>query len=219
MQFWHVALVLVALGRHLGHHPRPFTVAELFAWAPELKRQRIAHGACILLCRKGLLAPTPAPVGHTRANQVAGRPAQWQMTEAGQQAARTAHGEAAARGRAQALRSANLTRSYPDTLATRLWTLLRARRILTVHDAVELLGDAGEDTQRLRKQVGLLLSAWSTLLPQTVKVSRQKIDRCKRYVLDGDVSRLPPDELRNARARVSAVRRSAKAANALENQP
>ena len=96
---------------------------------------------------------------------------------------------------------------------------MRARRVLTVQDAVELLGDAGEDTERLRKQVGLLLSAWNTLQQQTVKVSKKKIGRCKCYVLEGDVGRLPPDELRNAPQRAHAARRSAKASTAMEAQP
>lgn len=200
------SLVLVTLGKRLGRRPRPFTVAELQAWAPELRGIRTAHSACGLLARVGLLEAAPREQGDTRANQVPSRPAQWQLTAAGKEAAHTAQLEAAARKHGQTLAEFNLARTLPNSLPQRLWTLLRARRALTSLEAVELLGDAGANVDQLRAQVGKYLSAWHTLLPDTIQVSARRIGNCRRFVLIGDVGRLPPKELRNAERRARGKR-------------
>lgn len=195
------SLVLVTLGQRIGRRPRPFTVAELLAWAPDLRNARAVHAACGLLARVGLLEAAPRALGDTRAHQVPGRPTQWQLTKEGREATHTAQIEAAARKHGQTLAAYNQARSFPNSLPERLWTLLRSRRALTSLEAVELLGDAGADVDQLRVRVGKYLSAWHTLMPDTVQVSARRVGNCHRYVLIGDVGRLPPKELRNAERR------------------
>ena len=209
--FWLTSLTLVALGQHLcsacGRRQGAFTVAELLAWAPGLGQARTAHRACNMLAHAGLLKPAPPSAGTIAANRVPTRPAAWCLTAPGVEAARAAHHEAAARKRAQALLAANHARRYSDTVAMRLWTLLRARRALTSLEAVELLGDAGApSTLALRKQVTMLLAAWHTLMPDTVQVAARRVGRCHRYVLVGDVGRRPPEALRNADNRARALK-------------
>lgn len=210
-QIWFISLVLVTLGQHLCRKPRPFTVAELFAWAPDLGRISAAHRACSLLAQKGYLEPCPAPENDPGANKNPHRPARWQMTDIGREAARAAQLAAASRKRSETLTSLNEARTFPQALTERLWTVLRVRRVITVPDAVNVLGDAGADVRSLRTYISNLLAQWHTLIPDTVQVSNQRIGRCKRYVLVGNVGRLPPPQLRNAPKRVAEVKRAVQA--------
>lgn len=211
-QIWFVSLVLVTLGQHLYRKPRPFTVAELFAWAPDLGRISAAHRACALLAQKGYLEPCPAPESNPGANKNPTRPARWQMTDIGREAARAAQLGAASRKRSETLTGLNESRAYPQALTERLWTVFRARRVITVPEAVNVLGDAGADVRSLRTYISNLLCLWHTALPTTVQVSAQRVGRVKRYVLVGNVGRLPPPQLRNAPKRAAEAKRLATAA-------
>ncbi len=206
---WSISLALVTLGQHLGRKPRPFTVAELLAWAPGLQRERTAHTVCNLLAHKGLLVAAPAPEDNPAANQCPERPARWQLTGSGREAARTAQLEAASRKRAETMAAVNAARHLPDALPTRLWTVLRARRTLTSLQAVELLADAGQDTAALGKQIGAYLRAWHALAPQTVQVAARRVGQCRKYVLVGDAGRFPPEALRNPGQRAARQARAA----------
>lgn len=207
-QIWFVSLVLVTLGQHLYRKPRPFTVSELFAWEPALGRISAAHRACSLLAQKGYLEPCPAPETNPGANKNPTRPARWQMTDIGREAARASQLAAASRKRSSTLTALNESRTYPQALTERLWTVLRARRVITVPEAVDVLGDAGTDVRSLRTYISNLLAMWHTLMPNTIQLSAHKVGRCKRYVLVGNVGRLPPPQLRNAPKRAAEAKRA-----------
>lgn len=208
-RIWLISLSLIALGQRPARRPRPFTVAELLSWAPGLKQMRTAHRACNMLARAGLLDAAPPPADNPGANQNPSRPAAWRLTAVGIEAARVAQSAAASRKRAETMATVNRRRVYEQSVPHRLWTVLRARRALTSLEAVELLGDAGESTDALGKQVRALLAAWHILLPGTVQVAARKVGRCRRYVLQGDVGRFPPDVLRNAENRARALLKTA----------
>lgn len=201
MSIWFTSLVLVTLGQRLGRKPRPFSVTELLAWAPDLKRAQTAHVACNLLARTGMLEAAPAPADNPRANQNPQRPALWQLTTVGKEAARAAQMEAASHKRSETATAVNTARNETSSLPNRLWTVFRARRVLTTLEAADVLGDAGDNLQALRKSIGMYLSSWHALLPDVIQVSERRVGKCHRYVLIGDVGRFPPEALRNPEAR------------------
>ncbi len=75
----------------------------------------------MLLQTAGMIQAAPPAEGDTRANQNPSRPAAWELTAAGKEAARAAQLEAASKKRAETMAAVN-SRPRTDTLAYRLWT-------------------------------------------------------------------------------------------------
>ncbi|MGP3505816.1 hypothetical protein FRC97_19155 [Paracidovorax citrulli] len=188
---WLCRDALVALGQHLARRPRAFTVAELVELTPTLET-KTGHRACQLLQTAGMIQPAPPAAGDTRANQNPSRPAAWELTAAGREAARAAHLEATSKKRAETMAAIN-RRPRTDALPARLWTVLRARTTLTADEAAGVLGDAGADLRPLKKAIGKLLSAWHAVAPDLVKVGARRVGRAYQYVLVGSAGRFPPE--------------------------
>lgn len=99
----------------------------------------------------------------------------------------------------------------PDALASRLWALLRMRRMLDSDTAARTLCDAGDqDFARVQATVRRTLARWATT-PQ-VQQAKQRVtvpgqarssNGCKRYVLVQD-SPEPPRWRQLAKARAQA---------------
>src|SRR6218665_784473 len=130
--FWFIPLVLLALGRQFQRGDRPFTVAELLAWAPDLAAPKTVRSACETLQRKGLLerAPDIAPAGQRGPTN----PQTWRLTDEGRLACRTAVQEAGRQARIATLKTTHKQRNG-STLYGRLWNLLRNRKQLTPEEA------------------------------------------------------------------------------------
>ena len=213
-QIWFVSTVLVALARHmLANRVSPtFTVADLLKWCPSLEKASTARLACRMLWTAGLAKKAP-PV-NTYDNRNPRDPARWQLTDAGIEAARTAQAAAASEARSKSMRQVNTT-PRTNTLAGKLWTLLRVRRAITSQEAAATLCDAGADATAMRKQINHYLAAWAFLAPDTVQVGERRVNGHLRYVLVSDkVGQHLPHELIGAQAKVEKLKRQQRRANA-----
>jgi hypothetical protein len=172
------------------------------------------------MAKVGWLTPAPATPDNPRANQLPGRPAFWQLTAVGLEAATTATAEATNLARAAQMTARNKARKHPNSLGQRLWAVLRTRRTLTSIEAVELLADAGDDTESLRGQIARYLKLWSQLAPEMVQVSARRVGRCQRFVLVGDAACELPEVFRAAehRARGGAAAQKAQQLRKLAQQ-
>lgn len=190
--FWFTPVVLLALGRKFRNKPRPFTVDELLAWAPELGKSSTARLACKLLHRSGLLerVPDAVPAGNERRPAL---PNTWRLTADGLQACRTAVQEAAQQARSATVR-ANNTQHIGSRLYGRLWNLLRNRRHLTSEEAVATLADAGMPTRRMQVRIAGYLNAWHAAFPEHIQLSARRVQGCKRYVVIKDLAPTPPSK-------------------------
>lgn len=213
-QIWFVSAALVALARYLlPHRVSPtFTVADLLKWCPSLEKASTARLACRMLWTAGLAQKAPAV--HSCDNRNPRDPARWQLTEAGIEAARTAQAAAASEARSKSMGNVNTRPPRTNTLACKVWTLLRTRRAITSQEAADILGDAGTDNKALRKQIHNYLSAWATLAPQTIQVGEKRIGgRYVRYVLvqTEGIGQHPPPELIGATAKAEKLKRQQRA--------
>lgn len=186
---WFVPVVLLALGRKFRNKPRPFTVAELLAWAPDLRKGGTVRFACQTLQRSGLLerAPDVAPAGSRRP----AHPSTWCLTTDGLAACRAAVQEAAQQARSATVR-ANNRQHIGSTLYGRLWNLLRNRKHLTSDEAVATLVDAGAATRRMQVRIAGYLSAWHAAFPEHIQLSARRVNGFKRYVVVKDPGPTPP---------------------------
>lgn len=187
---WFVPVVLLALGRKFRNKPRPFTVAELLAWAPELGKDSTVRFACQTLQRSGLLerAPDAVPAGSERRPA---NPSTWRLTHEGLAACRAAVQEAAQQARSATVRANNRQR-IGSTLYGRLWNLLRNRKHLTSDEAVATLVDAGAATRRMQVRIAGFLSAWHAAFPEHIQLSARRVNGFKRYVVVKDPGPMPP---------------------------
>lgn len=202
---WCTRIVLVALARRMARKQRTFSLADLLAWCPDLKQAKTARFACLALRTAGLLEAAPAKVPTD--NQNPRNPAKWQFTSIGWEAARAAQAEAASKARSRTM--ADLNRDPVGIpLSQKLWTLLRARRRITSIEAAELLGDAGDDHEAMRKAVGRYLACWAVVDPNMIKIGARRIGGAYQYVLVADAApHKLPGKLRNAESAARAMRR------------
>lgn len=208
-QIWFVSTVLVALARHmLANRVRPvFAIEELMKWCPEIEKASTARLACRMLWRAGLAEKAPAVDAYDNRNPSA--PARWQLTSAGVEAAKAAQAAAAHNNRSKRRADLNAT-PRTNTLACKVWTVLRTRRTITSQEAADLLGDAGKDNTTLREQISVHLSAWAKLAPTLVQVAEKRVGgRYLRYVLvqTTGLGQHPPTELLGALAKVRKLKK------------
>jgi hypothetical protein len=122
----------------------------------------------------------------------------------------TAEGRAAATGAMQARERTNKVLrdvQAPGTYASRVYGLLRARRVLAAPDAAATLIDAGEDVKAATERAAQLLRTWSQMFPHALQASAKRIDGATRYVLLKELGEVPPpraSQIRTNRARGGA---------------
>ena len=187
---WVTAAVLQALARHqCDASGRIFLAKQLDVWlAGELKPQQRVH-ATTRLCALGFVQHriVTSEDGLTRADL-------YTLTAEGAAAVREAgagqvrkSGPKAAHGKRHAL--------DPQSLAARLWALLRMRRMIDADSAASTLCDAGGDFERMRASIRKYLRRWA--LAGAIQESARRINAqgtsngLKRYVLVADDA-LPP---------------------------
>lgn len=206
---WCTRIVLVALARRMARKQRAFSLADLLAWCPDIQQEKTARFACLALRTAGLLEAAPPKLSND--NQNPRNPAKWQFTAIGWEAARAAQAEAASKARSRTM--ADLNREPVGIpLSQKLWTLLRARRRLTSIEAAELLGDAGDNHEAMRKAVGRYLACWAVVAPDMIKIGAKRIGGAYQYVLVADAApHKLPGTLRSPEAAARALREGATA--------
>lgn len=181
-QPWFIVAALRGIGRHVKNTTQSFTVGDVVGWDEDLKdaapKVRLAMdrlvfhkmAAAVAQTRDGLLRPV-MPLER-----------RWTLTAKGlgtcQSVLREQHGT-----------------KGPDAkaLSTRLWSLLRLRKVLTPEEGAETLIDAGSrDFSAAQKQIAGYLRAWSKLVPDSVQVGARATKGGKRYVMVKDGGATPP---------------------------
>lgn len=198
---WVTATVLRALAeRHLVAGAE-FSAPQLASWVqPPLSTDQRVH-ASSRLCALGYLRHWMAVQGDDRTDMYA-------LTPDGQQAVEAAAAGHVRKSGPKGSRKPNPTN--PDAFSTRLWNLMRIRKMLTPKEGAELLGNAGDDIERLRDTARKCLRRWANTgaLQESVRrigaVGQSNGD--KRYVLVRD-SATPPSW--TAANKAGTARRSA----------
>lgn len=190
---------LVAFGRQLAKATTGFTHADFCSWCSRIGADsKAGHEALERLKSLGMVQRLPVP---RRKGQPA--PTQWvyALTSPGIEAARAAVAETQQALRAE-VRPTAAARSTVTPFAARLWALLRARRVLSAVEAVNVLLDACDEAtfNRARAQAARWLLTWSRHHPEHVQVSQCRRGGALLYVLVQDLGVTPPpDRLRRAR--------------------
>lgn len=178
IQPWYVGCALRALGCNVLTTARTFTAGDLVAWSQEFApTPGMAKTALQRLCNHEMAEPLREFCGATGIER-------WHLTT---------KGLATCRAAAQAQPGAA---PDPNALSTKLWNLLRGRRILTAQEAVEVLADAGDGkAARMHRSITEYLRVWAIVAPDVVKVSAKRATdrkRCKRYAIDAKAGIYPP---------------------------
>jgi hypothetical protein len=185
---WVTATVLAALAeRHLVAGSE-FTAAQLATWVqPPLTAEQRVH-ASSRLCSLGFLR-------HRMELQADVQVDIYALTPDGQQAVEAA---AAGQVRKSGPKGSRKPSAPPaDAFSTRLWNLMRIRKMLTPAEGAELLGNAGDDDfERRRATARKCLRRWANAGALQESVRRVgaggQSNGDKRYVLVKD-STLPPN--------------------------
>ena len=175
---WYVIPVLAAMGRNAPRARDKLTPQLLSSWLREdgiCATEGVASIALAAMQRTGYVSVDSAH------RYLRGSINEWRVTELGVQAV-------------QAAKDAMPSSPGPDIrmLSTRLWNLLRIRRMLTAEEAAETLVDAEDDFAAQRKRIAALLLDWSRAAPKAVKVAQKRDAGRIRYVLSEDLGRWPP---------------------------
>lgn len=171
-----IGAVLQALGRNVTNTTRVFTVSELVVWSREFtSAPGLAKSALKLLGNRQIVEQVYDPAGKFMSIS------RYRLTR---------QGLATCRAAAQAAPGAP---PNPSALSTRLWNLLRARRMTTAEEATEVLANAGEEgATRMQRSIAEYLRVWAVIVPDTIKISAQRVNGRKRYVLTKDTGIHPP---------------------------
>ena len=185
---WVTATVLAALAeRHLVAGAE-FTAPQLASWVqPPLSTEQRVH-ASSRLCALGFLRHRMEVLGDDRVDVYA-------LTPDGQQAVEAAAAGQVRKSGPKGSRKPNVPPA--DAFSTRLWNLLRIRKMLTPAEGAELLGNAGDDDfERRRATARKCLRRWANAGALQESVRRVGAggpsNGDKRYVLVKD-SALPPN--------------------------
>lgn len=185
---WVTATVLAALAqRHLVAGSE-FTAPMLAGWVqPPLTTEQRVH-ASSRLCALGFLRHRMVVEGDDRLDI-------YTLTPDGQVAVEAAAAGQVRKSGPKGSRKPNVP--SPDAFSTRLWNLMRIRKMLTPAEGAELLGNAGdEDFERRRATARKCLRRWANAGALQESVRRVggggQSNGDKRYVLVKD-STLPPN--------------------------
>lgn len=210
---WVTATVLSALARAGIHRAgQQFTAAQVAQWVHgQLTDEQRVH-ATTRLCALAFVVH-----GVTLLDDVHGtqdRADVYTLTHEGALAVQAAAEGHVRKSGPKATRAPNPVR--PEATTTRLWNLMRIRKMLDSDTATQLLCDAGEqEFERLRATVRRTLHRWATcgaLAESTRRVHRAgdapSSNGCKRYVLVID-SPTPPAWRQIAKAKARALQGAA----------
>lgn len=185
---WVTATVLAALSeRHLVAGSE-FTAPQLASWVePPLSAEQRVH-ASSRLCALGFLRHRMEVLGDDRVDVYA-------LTPDGQEAVEAAAAGQVRKSGPKGSRKPNVPAA--DAFSTRLWNLMRIRKMLTPAEGAELLGNAGDDDfERRRATARKCLRRWANAGALQESVRRigagGQSNGDKRYVLVKD-SALPPN--------------------------
>ena len=180
-QPWFVGATLRAISKHILNTTLTFSEHEVSAWDEALK----GKAGMVALAMKRLLHHNMVEQCDPPAN------ARRKFTKIDTRWRLTAKGLGTCRSVARALPDA----PFPDpaALSTRVWELLRNRKVLTAEKAAEILIDANtRNFTGAQKQIAAYLLAWSRLVPDVVKVGIHRENGQKRYVMEKDGGIYPP---------------------------
>lgn len=184
---WVTAAALAALAKHAPKAGARFTNAELRAWLPKLSTAQRTN-ASSRLCKLGFITHHMEVIEGQRADV-------YTVTDAGRVAiASAAKGEVRKSG-PKGTRRANPVK--PDALVTRLWNLVRIRKIVDSESCALTLCDAGDqDFATVQANVRRYLRRWANANVLTEGAKRNPGDGnsngTKRYVLLADPGPTPP---------------------------
>lgn len=202
---WVTATALQALAAQRLKAGAEFTAGELDYWTRStLTRDQRVH-ASTRLCALGFVKHS---VQVTGGNQI--RVDVYRVTLEGAAAIEAAGQGHMHKSGPKGCRAPNPVQ--PQALATRLWNLLRLRRMLDSDSAAQLLCDAGSgDFKRVQATVRRTLARWATTPHVSEAAKRVAVpgqaptsNGCKRYVLVQD-SLEPPRWRQQARGRGQAA--------------
>lgn len=176
-----VLATLRGIGRHVKNTEQPFTVQDVAGWDAELTddapKVRVALEK--LLFHK--LVQRHAPVREALLRPLVQVDA-WCLTDKGLGTCRSVLRE-----------QPGAKAADPKALSTRLWALLRLRKVLTAEEGAATLIDADSgDFAAAQRLIAGYLRAWAKLVPDVVKVSAKPMKRAKRYVMETDGGPTPP---------------------------
>ncbi len=183
---WITGPTLAALAARGLRERDTFTSADLMVWVPQLKGKPNAWSASKPLVEMGFVTAT------TRLSDNAESQGVYTVTKSGAAAILAAgsgrqlkSGPKGPHGKNRAIQA--------GAFISRLWALLRARRMLDSETAAATLVDAGRDDE-VRKAAGTAkryFHRWAQI--GVVKESARRLPNgCKRYVLVRDVGPVPP---------------------------
>lgn len=177
---WVTATVLRELGLRAQRPGAKFTASELAAWTEgTLSHEQRVHASSRLCALKFVL--------HSVARVEGKQDDIYTVTEDGWAAMQAAVGGHVRKSGPKGTRKPNPIK--PESLAARLWSLVRLRKIVEVDSAAQTLCDAGEDDyQRVHETVARTLRRWELCgaLQGGAKRVRRDVARSngtKRYVL------------------------------------
>jgi hypothetical protein len=189
---WVTASALKALAAQRKRAGEEFTAGELALWTrSELTPDQRVH-ASTRLCGLGF-------VRHHAEIILGERVDVYTITDDGAAAIQAAAQGEVRKSGPKDTRAPNPVR--PDDLSSRLWTLLRMRKVLDTDAAARTLCDAGDDFERMRATVGKTLRRWEMAVPDAVQASQRRVpvagqskmsNGAKRYVLVKDLGPTPP---------------------------
>lgn len=180
---WVTSTVLLAMAERKLKKGDSFTSNDMRQWAPAFRNEPSRKTAAATLQAFGFVTHRMALEGS--ANTVA----HYTLTAEGQAAL-----EAAALGHQRKSgpkgpHTAERAAPRPTSFVARLWSLLRARKMVDSETAASTLVDAGEDVAVAQKTAQRYLRRWE--IAGAVQESRLRTaSNCKRYVLVKD--RLTP---------------------------
>lgn len=198
-QPWFIVATLRGIGRHVKSTSQSFSVGDVVGWDDALKEsapkvrlamERLVRHQMVELAdqpREGVLRP------------VVQLERRWKLTAKGLGTCRAVLREQPG-GKAP----------DPKALSTRLWALLRLRKVLTSEEGAETLIDAGSrDFAAAQKQIAGYLRAWARLVPDHVQVGARPVNGAKRYVMVKDGGANPPPTKATAEPLVPAPKAKA----------
>jgi hypothetical protein len=188
-QPWFVMAALRGIGRHVKTTTQPFGASEVASWdaafsdtKPEARGLALVRIALEKLEFHELVA-RHVPQRDTILRPLVTLPPQWLLTPRGLATCRSV-----LREQPRSKKAPN-----PNALSTRLWALLRLRKMLTAEEGAATLIDAGtRDFAAAQHQIAGYLRVWAQLLPKVIQVSAKPVNGSKRYVMVKEGGETPP---------------------------
>lgn len=181
IQPWFVGATLRAIALKVSSTTQIFSEREIAGWDEAFA----SKGGMVCLAMERLhyheMVERCDPPANAR-RKIVKLDARWRLTKKGLGTCR-----------AVARSQPNAAPPDPNALSTKVWEMLRDRKVLIAEKAAELLIDAGtRDFANAQSQIASYLLAWSRNAPEFVVVSAKRNKGRKQYVMVKDGGIYPP---------------------------